>query len=186
MITTTEEKDNTAPLLYTGLPKSISIFKCDGKGYGIFTNVDIEKRRTILKIQGSIVKKTAVQNLNAALQIDDDLFMESRGTFDEYVNHSCSPNCCLDFKGWDLVALRYIQKGEELTFNYNSSEFDLVEQSCSFQCRCGAPNCVGEVKGFKYLSIDRSKKLNSLLSPFLRKKLWRKILQLRLPLNLGI
>ena len=94
MITTTEEKDNTAPLLYTGLPKSISIFKCDGKGYGIFTNVDIEKRRTILKIQGSIVKKTAVQNLNAALQIDDDLFMESRGTFDEYVNHSCSPNCC--------------------------------------------------------------------------------------------
>lgn len=60
-----------------------------------------------------------------------------------FLNHSCSPNAeALEFDGriW-IVALRDIEAGEEITFNYN---YDL-EDYREHPCRCGAANCVGYI-----------------------------------------
>jgi uncharacterized protein len=57
------------------------------------------------------------------------------------LNHSCSPNCEAELDAdriW-LLALRDIEPGEELTFNYG---FDL-EDYRQYPCRCGSPDCVG-------------------------------------------
>ncbi|MCS7090993.1 MAG: SET domain-containing protein-lysine N-methyltransferase [Verrucomicrobiota bacterium] len=62
-----------------------------------------------------------------------------------FLNHSCNPNCESELdeeaeRIW-IVALRDIQPGEELTFNYG---YDLTEYK-DYPCNCGAPNCVGYI-----------------------------------------
>ncbi|MEI6534832.1 MAG: SET domain-containing protein-lysine N-methyltransferase [Verrucomicrobiaceae bacterium] len=60
------------------------------------------------------------------------------------MNHSCEPN--VEAQVWDekeiwFVALRDIEKGEELTFNYG---FDLDNWQ-EHPCRCGAERCPGYI-----------------------------------------
>jgi len=57
-------------------------------------------------------------------------------------NHSCDPNTA--FKGLDVIALRDIPEGEELTLDYASFYNEQMEP---FECRCGAPNCRGLIRG---------------------------------------
>ena len=63
-------------------------------------------------------------------------------------NHSCNPNTA--YKGLNVLALRNIQQGEELTLNYASF---LDENMEPFNCRCGAANCCGWVTGIKNNSV---------------------------------
>jgi D-alanine-D-alanine ligase len=63
-------------------------------------------------------------------------------------NHSCDPNT--SYEGLNVVALRNISKGEELTLNYASF---LDEHMEPFNCRCGAANCCGWVTGIKDNSV---------------------------------
>jgi SET domain-containing protein len=65
-----------------------------------------------------------------------------------WVNHSCEPNCeTIDDEGqiW-IAALRDIQPGEELTFNYN---YDLEDYK-AHPCRCGSRWCVGYMVAEEY------------------------------------
>jgi SET domain-containing protein len=60
-----------------------------------------------------------------------------------FINHSCNPNCEAE---WDedrlwIVAIREIQPGEELSFNYG---YDL-EDYRDHPCLCGTPECVGYI-----------------------------------------
>jgi hypothetical protein len=79
--------------------------------------------------------------------------------------------------------LKEIHKVEELTFDYNTSEYDLIDQDCSFTCLCGSQDCIGKIKGFKYLPVGHKKKIESFLSPFL-KKMERRTLNIIKPLGL--
>lgn len=57
-------------------------------------------------------------------------------------NHSCNANTA--FRGLDLIAIRDISAGEELTLDYATF---YNEQMVPFECRCGAPNCRGIIRG---------------------------------------
>ena len=59
------------------------------------------------------------------------------------LNHSCDPNCeaWIEEKQIFLYALRDIEKGEELTFDYG---FD-IENYEDHPCLCGSDNCVGYI-----------------------------------------
>ena len=57
-------------------------------------------------------------------------------------NHSCQPNTA--FSGLDIIALRDIDAGEELTLDYASFYDEHMEP---FECRCGAPSCRGLIRG---------------------------------------
>ncbi|MBI4146303.1 SET domain-containing protein-lysine N-methyltransferase, partial [Candidatus Woesearchaeota archaeon] len=108
-----------------------------------------------------------------SLQMEEELFLESTITFDDYLNHSCDPNCFIDFENLNLVAKKCILQGEELTYNYNTSEYDLIQvtPNSSFHCTCCSKNCIQFVRGFRYLPPHSKKDLESFLSPFLKKKL---------------
>ncbi len=64
-------------------------------------------------------------------------------------NHSCQPNTA--YEGLNIVALRPIAKGEELTLDYAS--FLDEEHMEPFECRCGAPNCRGLITGKPHNSV---------------------------------
>jgi hypothetical protein len=69
--------------------------------------------------------------------------------FLQCINHSCSPNTFFDTTAMRVITLRPIKRGEELTWFYPSAEW---EMSQPFQCFCGSPNCLGEIKGAAYLA----------------------------------
>lgn len=55
-------------------------------------------------------------------------------------NHSCDPNATFNDEGM-LVALRDIEEGEEVTFNYLLHP--IPASPWNFKCECGAASCLG-------------------------------------------
>ena len=64
------------------------------------------------------------------------------------INHSCDPNTFVDAESRCVTALRFIAAGDDLTFFYPSTEWDMVRP---FVCQCHAPQCLRFVAGAKYL-----------------------------------
>lgn len=82
-----------------------------------------------------------------------------------FLNHACRPNAAI--AGRQLVALRAIAAGEEVTFDYNTTELELAEP---FNCHCGA--CGGRlIRGFKHLSPAEQAQLAPHLAPHLARLL---------------
>jgi len=67
------------------------------------------------------------------------------------LNHSCDPNVILDTERLVMVARRDIDKGEELSFFYPSTEW---EMDAPFICLCGSSNCIHVVAGARFLALS--------------------------------
>lgn len=96
--------------------------------------------------------------LNARHDIDGSV----RWNTARLINHSCKPNCETKvIRGhiW-IVALREIEPGEELSYDYG---YDL-EHWKEHPCRCGQPGCVGYI-----VRQDQHKKLKRLIRKERRK-----------------
>ena len=96
--------------MYKPLPESLTIKSSGIHDLGLFADQDIK--------QGT--------NLGMShLKIGDTIFRTPLGGF---INHSNTPNCAksellmkndsFDYKKWNLIALKNIKKGEELTLQY--------------------------------------------------------------------
>ena len=111
------------------------------------------------------------------IQIDARRHQAGTGEIDDYLNHSCDPNCALDFTRLELVSRRVIAPGEELSFNYLTSEWDMA---APFTCQCGACHRLGGapgprdsriIRGFRHLGPAEQDLLAPLASPYLRLRL---------------
>ena len=56
--------------------------------------------------------------------------------------HGCEPNCRVDLHDRVMVALRPIEPGEAITYDYETTERWF---SHPFWCRCGARRCRGRI-----------------------------------------
>ena len=66
-----------------------------------------------------------------------------------FINHSCNANVGIldnEFGGYDFFALRKIGQGEELLWDYECSEYEIMGFDT---CLCGDSMCRGSVSGFK-------------------------------------
>jgi hypothetical protein len=79
------------------------------------------------------------------------------------LNHSCDPNVILETEKMIMIARRDIAKGEELSFFYPSTEW---EMNAPFICLCGAANCIHVVAGARFLPLSTLE--NHYLSPHIR------------------
>jgi uncharacterized membrane protein YeiB len=91
--------------------------------------------------------------------------ISERGSPWAYLNHGCEPNVAIDVTSRAIVAVRPIGAGDELRFDYNTTEWELAE---SFVCNCGAPRCVGVVLGFAHLSPARQQVMLHDVAPHIR------------------
>lgn len=147
-------------------------------GEGLFSTQLRAAGTVVFTFAGILVP--AAQATPLALQVDADRFLESTSGFDNFLNHSCDPSCDIVVRGDAvlLVTRRAIAPGQELTFDYLTTEWDLYEQEratgkpCAFRCGCGSATCRGQIAGFRYLSSPGRRDLGLRLSPFLRRK-WR-------------
>ena len=67
------------------------------------------------------------------------------------LNHSCDPNVILDTERLLMIACRDIEKGEELSFFYPATEW---EMDAPFICLCGSTNCIHVVAGARFLPLS--------------------------------
>ncbi len=102
-----------------------------------------ESERRALRLQAQ-AKKTGdaavyVFTLSARYDIDGNFPWNTA----RLINHSCNPNCEAWIVGRKIIihALRDIEIGEELTFDYGF-EVDCYEDH---PCRCGSANCKGYI-----------------------------------------
>jgi len=100
-----------------------------------------------------------------AVQIDDDRYLASLERVDppDYINHSCRPNLGLAGPR-ALVALRAIEPGEEVCFDYAMTE---SSAGLDFRCGCGEPDCRGRVTGRDWRDPALWARYGSRFSPYL-------------------
>ena len=141
-------------------------------GSGLFAAESIEKGAKILEILGKKVKEKDSGEWD--LQIEEDRFIRSpKIAPDNYLNHSCNPNAFIRQVGkhFFLIALKDIRKGREITFDYDTTDYEneAIQKVHFPECLCGAKKCRKIVKGFKYLPPKEKKRLEKFLLPYLRK-----------------
>jgi SET domain-containing protein len=67
------------------------------------------------------------------------------------LNHSCDPNVILDTEHLLMYACKDIEQGDELSFFYPATEW---EMDAPFICLCGASNCIHVVAGARFLPLS--------------------------------
>lgn len=127
-------------------------------GYkGLFARKDIIAGSVIFPMKGIIstrANKYSVQ-LGQDKHIDFPPVRKPNDDLDyawQYVNHNCEPNGYVNAAEYTFCALRNIRKGEEITFNYLTTESELASP---FQCECGSAKCFGFIRGNKFLTVDQ-------------------------------
>ena len=153
------------------IPKDFNLVYVHGKGLSLFANKTFEKGKRIIPMKYDFIK-TIDEATPESVQIDDNKFVDTkRLQIEDFINHSCDPSAKIDFDRLVFVAIKDIQKDEEITFNYLTTEYDLVVDKLDFVCKCGSKNCLQHIKGFKFLSSEQKESLRPYLSPFLLKKI---------------
>jgi SET domain-containing protein len=155
------------------LPKGIKIKK--GKtGNGVFADKDFKKDEFIYRIEGLLYSEDEFPDKYKIL-VDGEQFEilkyhhipKYKGLhlfvfWEFFINHSCDEtnyyvyetqvgNTC----NYSTFACRDIKKGEELTFNGNTTQYVRVNP---FICECGSEKCFREIRGAKFLSEEDWKK----------------------------
>ena len=90
--------------------------------------------------------------------------------FLQYINHSCALNVFFNTTSMELVCLQPLQPGDEFTFFYPSTEW---EMSQPFVCNCGNAECLQLINGASHLSVETLSKYK--LTDFIRQQVKQKL-----------
>ncbi|MBU6280459.1 MAG: SET domain-containing protein-lysine N-methyltransferase [Actinomycetales bacterium] len=144
------------------------------KGWGSFATEPIPAGETVAAFGGWVVSRAVLSTMShdrqgRSIQIDEDLYLVSSDTPEpgDMLNHSCEPNCGLAGSSL-LVAMRDIEPGEELCFDYamcDASDYD------EFACLCGQPTCRGVVTGADWRDPVIQAKYLGFFSPYLNRRI---------------
>lgn len=135
-------------------------------GKGVFANRNFSPGDLILKFRGRLyhkeeyLKKVRHEKCHF-LQVDSEWFLGPTRSLDNFVNHSCDPNCGFQTANRRayLFAIRPIEPGEEITFDYSTS---MAEDHWEMNCGCGTHACRGRIRDFKHLPPEIQMKYISL------------------------
>lgn len=100
-----------------------------------------------------------------SIQIDEALFLAGSPEPEpaDFINHSCEPNCGMRGNSV-LVALRDIEPGEAITYDYATSDGCDYDE---FECACGTALCRGKVTGHDWMLPELQLRYRGNFSPYL-------------------
>ena len=124
-------------------------------GPGLIAEETLEEDAIVEKLEGRVVPyaKIPESEIRNAFEVGDDKWIvpQSNG---RHLNHSCDPNCYIN-DNLDVVVLRRVYEGEELTVMYNEVTLETYmktgallpawDDRRSFDCSCGTPKCIGRI-----------------------------------------
>ena len=112
----------------------VKIVKINGME-GVITTIDVKSDNIVYEFRGRQTPDPTRTSVRIGRKhIEDDIIA--------YVNHSCTPSVRVNdmsyndwnmFGTYSLISTRAIAAGEELTFDYNSTEDEVAYQ---FECSC--------------------------------------------------
>lgn len=146
--------------------KKIVARRSEIHGNGVFATAPISKGERVIRYKGKLRTHAEVDaeygdetetGHTFLFTLNDDYVLDANvgGNIARWINHSCKPNCTSsheeDEKGRPdrdriyIEALRDIQPGEELTYNYGIvlDEPHTPKNKRLWACRCGARRCTG-------------------------------------------
>jgi SET domain-containing protein len=153
----------TKPQNRTENVAKVEVRKSKIQGKGVFTSADIQKGEAICILRGSRITiaqlkaqyASGEERIDDPLQVSDDEYINLEEPY-VFFNHSCTPNAGM--RGTLMFALREIKTGEELTFDYSTTEWSDGSKwgknwtnDWRIPCHCGSPNCRGEIREFPLL-----------------------------------
>jgi hypothetical protein len=133
--------------------------------YGVYAIESIAAGQIFMRIEGERRDRpsrfSAQVGWNVHIDVNESVSLEEMMVLFpwRFLNHSCDGNAMLQENY--LVAIRPICAGDEVTFNYNATEYEMAHP---FTCHCNSPFCIGEIRGFKYLSPIERERLRPLLN----------------------
>ena len=144
--------------------KGYEVRKTKSKGEGIFATKPFVPDETV--IVGKI-EKYLPKNTSHASQIGKNIFV-LHNEDQTKINHSCSSNCGIRVNlsgAHDIVAMKKIEKGKEITLDYAIRNYDV--DFFPKICLCGSDQCRGKVTGWKNLSLEKRKEYINYAAPYL-------------------
>lgn len=157
------------PKAVKGRPSAIA-------GRGLFAVEPIGAGEVVAVKGGHLLERAAVEALppdlfQTEIQITDDLHLaatspEERDAVMLFLNHSCAPN--VGFAGSIvLVAMRAVDRGEELTVDY--AMFDTIGEAMT--CNCAAAGCRQVITGRDWQRPDLQARYAGYFSWYLQRRI---------------
>ncbi|KAL1189573.1 putative histone-lysine N-methyltransferase ASHH4 [Cardamine amara subsp. amara] len=135
--------------------KKMKLVQTEKCGYGIAADEDIKPGEFIIEYVGEVIDEKICEERHLKLkrQVETDFYVcqihwnmvidaTNKGNKSRYINHSCNPNT--EMQKWiidgetriGIFAIRFIKKGEQLTYDYQFVQFGPDQK-----CNCGAVCC---------------------------------------------
>ena len=157
--------------------EAVGVLRADGE-YRLVTLRSVDAGERLFRMEGEEMSRPS----RYSVQLAEDLHLDLEGgqsmeeILDRYywrfMNHSCEPNSCIRER--DVYALRAVEPWENVTFDYNTTEYEMAEP---FECRCASRGCLKQIGGFKHLTDPQRRRIEPLLIPYLRNYLHRPLCQ---------
>lgn len=141
---------------------SVRVVRDDGHRR-LLTTETIAAGREILEIEGVRCSSPT----RYSIQIGPDLHLDDMGPVNA-TNHCCDPSAFIDFSDPERIvlrALRDLSVGDEVSIHYCATEYDMASP---FDCHCGAEDCLGRIRGYRWLSGEAARRIEPWLRPGLR------------------
>ncbi|MDA4118545.1 MAG: SET domain-containing protein-lysine N-methyltransferase [Thaumarchaeota archaeon] len=146
--------------------RALRIGEAGSKGKGVFAATRIEPSELVWDYAGEEkwIEEIPSQLWPHCFQVDYDRYVVPKeGSAGWFMNHSCGPNCVIMGKT-RVVALRRIEPGEEVTFDYSTN---VGWDGFSMECRCGTKGCRKTIKSYRFLPDDLKGNYGACVSEFL-------------------
>jgi len=147
--------------------------KATGSGNGIFAMQPLKKGELLAVFGGVVYEWDTFIHLpeierTLCIQVEENYFLVPRPIGNgDYVNHSCNPNAGLSGQ-IALVAMRDIQPGEEICFDYAMSD---TRPYVEFECGCGASSCRRHVTGSDWQLPELQRRYAGYFAPHVQRKI---------------
>jgi len=158
-------------------PRLVSQMSTKIGGRGVYAGEAIRRGDVLVVFAGSALEGRDIPNLSPdqrrlLLQVEEDVYLMTHveGSAD-WVNHCCEPNAGLRGQ-LTLVAMRDIEAGEEICYDYAMSDGSPYD---AFDCRCGAATCRLRVSGDDWMKEELWERYRGYFSPYI----WARIERLR-------
>jgi hypothetical protein len=149
--------------------KKVTIRNTRDRGEGVFAAESIDRGEVIAVFDGPVYDGNFEQwtedMLNHAIQFGPETWRDSNGIA-RVINHSCEPNCGVK-NLFEIVAMREIKPGEEITWDYEMTENN--QHGWRMECLCGTPSCRKIIGRYDNMPASVREKYRGFISEWLLK-----------------
>lgn len=147
----------------------VEVKETEKYGKATFAKEFIQKGECIAAFDGKEYEAQSCLDLpeepaDHAIQFAEHKWKDSKGIA-RYINHSCEPNCGIK-DSFKIVALKNIEPGEEITWDYEMTE----DSNWRMDCHCGAKTCRKSIGAFRNMPKEKRAHYKGYIAEWLVKK----------------